>query len=109
MSLAPHTLTDAALIQRLRALTARRRAVTADVLAQLAVVDERKLYAESAVPSLHAWCVTELQLSDAAAFKHIRAARAARQDFGALAGPRAVPPAAREHPPPSRPAPPERP
>ena len=70
---------DSTLLRDLRSLLARERAATAELLAHLAEVDARRLYAPAGYPSMFAWCVEELHLSEDAAFKRIRAARAARQ------------------------------
>jgi hypothetical protein len=70
---------DPALLHDLRALLARERATTAELLAHLAEVDARKLYAPAGYPSMFTWCVEELRLSEDAAYKRIQAARAARR------------------------------
>ena len=70
---------DPALLRELRALVAQDRATTALLLAHLAEVDARRLYAPAGHPSMFACCVAELRLSEDAAFKRIRAARVARQ------------------------------
>ena len=70
---------DPVLLRELRALVAQDRATTAELLAHLAEVDDRRLYAAAGHPSMFAWCVEELHLSEDAAFKRIRAARVARQ------------------------------
>jgi hypothetical protein len=70
-------LSDAALLRELVALVARDRLTTAELLAHIAEVDARKLYVPAGYPSMHAYCVDELRLSEDAAFKRIRAARAA--------------------------------
>jgi hypothetical protein len=70
---------DSALLRDLRSLLARERATTAELLAHLAEVDARRLYAPAGYPSMFAWCVEELRLSEDSACKRIRAARAARQ------------------------------
>ena len=72
-------LSDQTLLHDLAALIARDRATTARLLAHLAEVDARKLYLPAAYPSMFAWCVGELRLSEDAAFKRIKAARAARR------------------------------
>ena len=72
-------LSDHALIQSAVANAGRERASTADLIADIAEVDDRRLYAPAGYPSLVAWCVGELGLSDDAAFKRITAARAARR------------------------------
>ena len=78
-------LADHELLRDLRSVLARDREITAALLAHLAEVDTRKLYLPAAYPSMHAWCVGELGLSEDAAFRRIRAARTARE-FPALFG-----------------------
>ena len=72
-------LSDPALLQGLAALVARDRAVTAELLAHIAEIDARKLYLPAAYPSMFAYCVGELGLSEHAAYKRIQAARRARE------------------------------
>src|SRR5262245_184198 len=72
-------LSDGSLLSGLRTLIDRDRETTAELLAHLAEVDQRKLYLPAAHPSLFAYCVEELHLSEEAACKRIRAARAARE------------------------------
>src|SRR6059036_331434 len=72
-------LSDHTLLQDLAALVAQDRATTAALLAHLAEVDARKLYLPAAYPSMFAYCVHELRLSEDAAYKRIQAARAARR------------------------------
>ncbi len=72
-------LSDSTLLSDLAALVARDRATTAALLAHLAEVDERRLYLPAAYPSLYAYCVGELRMSEDTAYKRIRAARMARQ------------------------------
>src|SRR5213593_3157543 len=76
-------LSDAVLLRDLAALIAHDRVTTAAVLAHVVEVDARRLYAPAGYPSMHAYCVGELCLSEDAASKRIQAARAARQ-FPAL-------------------------
>jgi 5-methylcytosine-specific restriction endonuclease McrA len=76
-------LADATLLSNLSALVARDRANTATMLAHLAEVEARRLYAPAGFSSLHAYCVEQLGLSEDAAYKRIHAARAARE-FPAL-------------------------
>ena len=81
-------LSDPTLLRDLVALVARDRATTAELLAHVAEVDARRLYVPVAYPSMFAYCVQELRLSEDAAYKRIQAARVARQFpaiFGALA------------------------
>jgi hypothetical protein len=72
-------VSDSILLRDLRSLLARERAATAELLAHLAEVDERRLYAAAGYPSMFAWCVADLHLSEDEAFRRIRAARVARE------------------------------
>src|SRR5689334_7163980 len=72
-------LGDPELRHDLLSLIAQDRATTATLLAHLAEFDARKLYLPAAYPSMFAYCVHELHLSEDAAYKRIRAARVARQ------------------------------
>ncbi len=71
-------LADHVLLRELATALAHERASTALVLAQLAEVDARKLYLPAAHPSMYAYCVGALHMSEDAAYKRITAARAAR-------------------------------
>src|SRR5881409_922930 len=72
-------LTDRGLIRGLSSLVAQDRATTAALLAHIAECDARRLYLPAAYPSMFAYCVHELRLSEDAAYKRIQAARVARQ------------------------------
>src|SRR5437667_11952112 len=72
-------LSDRALLRDLAALVAQDRATTARLLAHIAECDARRLYLPAAYPSMFAYCVHELRLSEDAAYKRIQAARVARQ------------------------------
>jgi hypothetical protein len=72
-------LSDHTLLRDLAALVARDRTTTAALLAHIAEVDARQLYLPAAYPSMFAYCVRELRLSEEAAFKRIHAARVARR------------------------------
>jgi hypothetical protein len=72
-------LDDRVLLRDLAALVARDRVTTAQLLAHLAEVDSRRLYLPAAYPSMYAYCVHELRLSEDAAYKRIQVARVARQ------------------------------
>ncbi|HYR52323.1 MAG TPA: hypothetical protein VET83_06885 [Candidatus Dormibacteraeota bacterium] len=76
-------LSDAVLLRDLATLVARDRVATATLLAHIAEVDARRLFIPEGYPSMHAYCVGELRLSEDAAYKRIQAARAARR-FPAL-------------------------
>jgi hypothetical protein len=70
---------DAVLLHDLTELVTRDRATTAMLLAHMAEVDARRLYAPAGYSSMHGYCVGELGLSEDAAKRRIQAARAARQ------------------------------
>lgn len=72
-------LSDEALLHQLTALVSRDRSTTAELLAHIAEVDARKLYVPAAYPTMFAYCIGELRLSEDAAAKRIHAARAARR------------------------------
>lgn len=72
-------LTDSVLLRDLTHLIRQDRSTTADVLVHIAEVDARRLYVPAGHASMHAYCVDELRLSEGAAYKRIRAARAARE------------------------------
>jgi 5-methylcytosine-specific restriction endonuclease McrA len=72
-------LTDGVLLRELTALAARDRATTAALLAHIAEVDARRLYAPAGYSAMFHYCVRELRFSEDMAGKRIRAARAARR------------------------------
>lgn len=72
-------LSDHVLLRDLSALVAKDRTTTAELLAHIAEVDERRLYAPAGYASMFAYCVQELHLSEDSARKRIHAARAARR------------------------------
>lgn len=72
-------LSDQALLRDLSALVTRDRKTTAEILAHIAEVDDRRLYLQAGYASMHAYCVDELHLSEDGAYKRIQAARAARR------------------------------
>ncbi len=72
-------LSDPELVRALHTLVAQDRTTTASLLAHLAEVDERRLYAPAGYPSMFAYCVGELRLAEDAACKRIQAARTARR------------------------------
>lgn len=76
-------LPDHALLAEVTRLLSHERGHTAALLAHLAEVETRRLYAIPGYHSMHEWCVGELHLSRDAAYRRIRAARAARK-FPAL-------------------------
>ena len=70
---------DAVLLHDLITHCRTHRSTTAVILAHLAEVDARRLYVAQGYPSMFLYCVHELRFSEDAAFKRIRAARAARE------------------------------
>ena len=70
-------LGDQALLAHLDALDARDQGTTAELLAHLAEVDERKLYVPMGYDCMKEYCIHERHYSDDEAFKRIRAARTA--------------------------------
>ena len=72
-------LSDEALTRELAAVVAHERAATAEVLAHIAEFDTRKLYVSAGYPSMFLYGVHVLRLSEDAAYKRIKAARAARR------------------------------
>src|SRR5436309_6320111 len=78
-------LSDDALRHGLAATVACERGATAEVLAHIAEFDARKLYLPAAYPSMFAYCVGELRLSEDATSKRIEAVRASQRCPAVLA------------------------
>src|SRR6059036_1694446 len=72
-------VSDHELFRGLASLVGQDRATTAELLAHIAEFDARRLYLPAAYPSMYAYCVHELRLSEDAAYKRIQAARVARR------------------------------
>ena len=72
-------LADDALLTRTSKLFARDRRMTARLLAHLAEIDSRKLFARLAYPSMYEYCIRVLGLSEDASYKRIQVARVAHQ------------------------------
>jgi hypothetical protein len=70
------SISDDELLLRLANLTRESRRVEADLVAHIAEVEERRLYAREASPSMYAYCTEVLHLSEAEAYLRIAAARA---------------------------------
>ena len=70
---------DHVLLRDLTALTARDRATTALLLAHIAEVDSRRLYAAAGYSAMYHYCIRTLGFSEDMASKRIRAARVARR------------------------------
>jgi len=73
------------LLAATHALIRRGCSVEADLLRHLGEVDARRLYLEEACSSMFVYCVRVLHFSEAAAYKRIRVARAARKSPELLA------------------------
>ena len=71
-------LTNDALLRSFDSHLAQNRSSTADLLADLAEIDERKLFLPAGYPSLYAYCLGEKRMSEDTASRWIHAARAAR-------------------------------
>jgi len=72
-------LGDRELLCHLTSSAAHDSASTADLLADIAEVDERRLYLAEGCESMHAYCVRVLHLAEGSASKRIWAARTARE------------------------------
>jgi 5-methylcytosine-specific restriction endonuclease McrA len=70
---------DDELLRRLAEIMRQSRRVEADLVAHIAEVDARRLYARSASPSMFAYATEVLHLSEAEAYLRIAAARASRE------------------------------
>src|SRR5262245_3320720 len=70
------SIADDELLRRLGALVGESRSVEHDLVAHIAEVDARKLYAREASSSMHVYCTNVLHLSGAEAYLRIAAARA---------------------------------
>ena len=73
------SIPDCVLLHRLAELVSQSRRVEADIVAHIAEVDERRLYAREAFPSMFVYCTTVLHLSEAEAYFRIAVARASRE------------------------------
>ena len=70
---------DDALLDRLSRLLGQSRRVESELVAVIAEVDARRLYAREASPSMFAYCTQILRLSEAEAYLRIEVARASRE------------------------------
>src|SRR5262245_7406069 len=73
------SLSDDDLVCRLAGLAGQARRVEADLVAHIAEVELRRLYARDACPSMFAYCTRVLHLAEGEAFRRIRVARASRR------------------------------
>jgi len=63
---------DDELLSRLSDLVSQSRRVEADLVAHIGEVDERRLFARQAFPSMFAYCTESLHLSEAEAYRASR-------------------------------------
>ena len=69
------SISDDELLHRLSGLVQRSRRVESELVAHIAEVDERRLYAREAFPSMFAYCTEVLHLSEWEAYLRIAVAR----------------------------------
>src|SRR5262245_60397333 len=79
LTLALRSVPDDELLRRLVDLVSQSRRVEADLVAHIGEVDERRLFARFAFPSMFAYCTDGLHLSEAEAYRRITVARSARR------------------------------
>jgi len=72
-------ISDDDLLRGLAEVLSRSRRVETDLVAHIAEVDERRLYAREAFPSMFAYCTEALHLSESEAYLRIAVARASRE------------------------------
>ncbi len=73
------SLSDDELLRRLSEILKDSRRAEADLVAHIAEIDARRLYAREAASSMFAYCTEVLHLSEAEAWIRIRVARASRK------------------------------
>jgi 5-methylcytosine-specific restriction endonuclease McrA len=73
------SVSDEDLLRRLGKMVRDSRRIEADLVAHVAEVDARRLYASEACPSMYAYCTERLGLSEPEAYLRISAARASRE------------------------------
>ena len=73
------SISDDELLHRLSGLVQESRRVESELVAHIAEVDERRLYAREACSSMFTYCTEVLHMSEAEAYLRIRAARASRK------------------------------
>jgi len=75
----PSQLSDSELVAEVARLATSERQTTADLVAHLAELDERRLHRRAGYPSLFVYCTEVLRLSEGGAYNRIEAARTARR------------------------------
>ena len=72
-------LSESGLLEHFETLVVRDRRTTAQLLVAIAEIDERKLWAKHACPSMFVFCVERFHMSEQVTAKRIWAARTARR------------------------------
>jgi hypothetical protein len=72
-------LSNGSLMQVFMARVGQDRSTTAEMLADMAEIEKRRLYVPVGYPSMYAYCLREQHMSGDMAYKRIQAARAARR------------------------------
>ena len=72
-------LSDSEVLEGVRSLVRSGRRITAELIAHLAELEERRLDLKAAYPSLFAYCVSECGFSEDEACRRIEVARLARR------------------------------
>src|SRR5262245_61264698 len=71
------SLSDAALLERVKLRAHQERQSTAALIADLGELEERRLYLSEGCATLHIYCTEVLHLSEQAAYRRIQAAKLA--------------------------------
>ena len=72
-------ISDDELLRRLSGLVQESRRIESELVAHISEVDERRLYAREAFPSMFAYCTQKLNLSEHEAYLRITVGRASRK------------------------------
>ncbi len=78
------SISDDELLRRLSGLVQQSRRVESELVAHIAEVDQRRLYAREACSSMFTYCTEVLHMSEAEAYLRIRVARASLKHPGLL-------------------------
>jgi 5-methylcytosine-specific restriction endonuclease McrA len=73
------SVSNDALLRRLRAMLPESRRIESDVVSHVGEVDARRLFAEEASPSMFRYCTDVLHMSEAESYLRINVARSARK------------------------------
>jgi hypothetical protein len=75
------SLSNDALLRRLADVLGQSRRIESDVVVHIGEVDERRLFAEEASPSMFRYCTDVLHMSEAEAYLRINVAHALRESI----------------------------